>query len=329
MKLKGYGFPQTPVNHNAFWLFVELVKMNMTHKTPRAVRVEIVNGFVTDGGGGNPAGVVLDADGLSEAEMLRIAGLVGHSETAFVSRSVVAGFKFDFFTPNRRIAHCGHATIAAFSHLAALGRVAEGETSKETVDGPRKVVVRQGAAYMEQTAPIYRSPDDWAGAGVSEADVLASLGLTAGDLDPQGQPVLANTGNSFVLVGVRDSETLRALKPDSAAIADISEKLDLIGYYVFTRDPAATGKDATTRMFAPRYAIEEESGTGMAAGPLACLLHDRYGVDNDRLVIEQGHYMEPASPSTITVDLRRRDGRIVGLMAGGHGKAMRSFEIAV
>lgn len=303
--------------------------MSVVHASPRTVRVEIVNGFVTGGIGGNPAGVVLDADGLSDAEMLRIAGQVGLSETAFVSRSTVAGFKFDFFTPNRRIAHCGHATIAAFSYLAGLGRVADGETSKETVDGPRKVIVRQGAAFMEQTAPVYRTPAEWVEAGVTEADVLASLGLTAGDLDPLGQPVLVNTGNSFVLVGVRDGGTLRGLRPDPAAIADISDKLDLIGYYVYTRDPAATGGDATARMFGPRYAIEEESATGMAAGPMACLLHDRYGVAKDRLVIEQGYFMEPPSPSTITVDLRVSDGRITGLMAGGHGKAMRGFEVAV
>lgn len=295
--------------------------MNMVHAEPRTVTVEIVNGFVTGDVGGNPAGVVLDADALSEADMLRIAGQVGLSETAFVSRSAVAGFKFDFFTPNRRIAHCGHATIAAFSYLAQLGRVADGETSKETVDGPRRIVVKDGAAYMEQLAPTYRTAEQWD--GVTEADVLASLGLTVDDLDPQGRPVLANTGNSFVLVGVRDAAVLRDLQPDRAAITAVSEALDLIGYYVFTRDPAATAGDATTRMFAPRYAIDEEAGTGMAAGPLACLLHDRYGVDRDRLVIEQGHFMQPPSPSTITVELARANGRITGLMAGGRGKVMR------
>ncbi|WP_245823732.1 PhzF family phenazine biosynthesis protein [Photobacterium proteolyticum] len=41
----------------------------------------------------------------------------GLSETAFVSQSDVADFKLAFFTPNRRIAHCGHATIATFSCL--------------------------------------------------------------------------------------------------------------------------------------------------------------------------------------------------------------------
>ena len=123
--------------------------MNYTQELVKTIQAHIVNGFVTDGIGGNPAGVVLDADKLSDTEMLAIATKVGLSETAFVSKSQTEGFKLDFFTPNRRIAHCGHATIATFSYLAELGRVSEGDTSKATIDGPRKISIKNGAAYME------------------------------------------------------------------------------------------------------------------------------------------------------------------------------------
>ena len=81
------------------------------------IQVKIVNAFVEDNKGGNPAGIVLDADALTKEQKLYIASKVGLSETAFVSRSREADFKLDFFTPNRQIAHCGHATIATFSYL--------------------------------------------------------------------------------------------------------------------------------------------------------------------------------------------------------------------
>ncbi|WP_286830778.1 MULTISPECIES: PhzF family phenazine biosynthesis protein [Kordiimonas] len=294
-----------------------------------SITAHIVNGFVQNGAGGNPAGVVLDADGLSDAQMLAVAKNIGASETAFVSRSATEGFKLDFFTPNRRIAHCGHATIATFSYLAEIGRVPEGVTSKETVDGPRKIIIEGGAAFMEQLAPRYSSAPDWQAAGISEADVLASLGLAADDLDPRALPTLVNTGNSFMVVGVKTGETLRALTPDLKAIERISDALDLIGYYVFTTDHAATSKHATTRMFAPRYAIDEEAATGMAAGPLACLLFDRLDAKTQRLEIEQGHFMTPTSPSLITVDLSVTDGRITGLMAGGYGKSMKTLQVEI
>ncbi|MFT4938784.1 MAG: PhzF family phenazine biosynthesis protein [Paraglaciecola sp.] len=301
--------------------------MNKTQDTGRTISAQIVNGFVTGGVGGNPAGVVLDADGLSKNEMLGIATKIGLSETAFVSSSETEGFKLDFFTPNRRIAHCGHATIATFSYLAELGRIGEGETSKETVDGPRKILIKDGAAYMEQLAPKYRLPADWAKDDVTMDDLLQSLGITQSDLDSSISPVLANTGNSFIVVGVKNGASLRKLKPDFDLISVISEKLDLIGYYVFTTDSKATNKDATTRMFAPRYAIEEESATGMAAGPLACVLHDYLHLGKDTFLIEQGRFMEPASPSIIRVKLSVENDKIQNLMAGGDGKISKTLSI--
>jgi len=301
--------------------------MKQTQVTKNTIPAQIVNGFVTGGIGGNPAGVVLDADHLSETEMLGIAAKIGLSETAFVSSSNTEGFKLDFFTPNRRIAHCGHATIATFSYLAELGRISEGETSKETVDGPRKISIKNGAAYMEQLAPEYRTPDQWEKDDVTVADVLQSLGITESDLSTGIGPILVNTGNSFIVVGVKDGATLSGLHPDFDLISVISEKLELIGYYVFTTDSNATDKDATTRMFAPRYAIEEESATGMAAGPLACVLHDHLHIGKDTFQIEQGRFMEPASPSLITVELSVENGEVQNLMAGGHGKVSRSLSI--
>ena len=291
------------------------------------IKAHIVNGFTAGSKGGNPAGVVLDADKLDEKDMLRIAKKVGLSETAFVSKSKTEGFKLDFFTPNMRIAHCGHATIATFSYLAELGRVQEGETSKETVDGPRKIIIKEGAAYMEQKAPKYSTSKEWASADVTNSTVLNSLGLTEEDLDTRVGPMLVNTGNSFMVVGVKNSDILKGILPDQDAIAEISEKLDLIGYYVFTTDTSETEHDATTRMFAPRYAIPEESATGMAAGPLACLLHDYLDLKRDVIIIDQGHFMEPASPSIINVDLAIKDGKITGLMAGGYGRPMKEMEI--
>lgn len=303
--------------------------MNVSQAIGQNVTVQIVHGFVDNGLGGNPAGVVLDADGLTEAQMLKIASQVGLSETAFVSQSATEGFKLDFFTPNRRIAHCGHATIAAFSHLDALGRISDPETSKETVDGPRRILIKDGAAFMEQLAPRYETPEDWTSQGVSLQDVLGSLGLFPSNLDHEMPPVLVNTGNSFIVIGVADRETLASIKPDFEQIKTISDRLDLIGYYVFTTAQCSDGRDATARMFAPRYAIDEEAATGMAAGPLACVLHDLGHRRQHGFLIEQGMFMETPSPSLIQVELEVRDGAIASLMAGGQGKVMRSFQLSV
>lgn len=76
------------------------------------IEVRIVNAFIDGPAGGNPAGVVVDANALTAAQKLKVARQVGLSETAFVSASDTASIKLEFFTPTRQIAHCGHATIA-------------------------------------------------------------------------------------------------------------------------------------------------------------------------------------------------------------------------
>ena len=303
--------------------------MSIHQEIFRTVPVQIVNAFVKDGAGGNPAGVMLDADRYSDDEKLLIAQKVGLSETAFVSKSETCGIRLDFFTPTKRIAHCGHATIATFSYLAELQRFGDGETSKETIDGPRKIILDRGMAYMEQLAPTYSPAANWSDKGVTLCDVLKSLGLASDDLDDRTRPVLVNTGNNFIVLAVRDQATLKNITPDQDAINAISEKLDLIGYYIFTTETGDADIDATTRMFAPRYGIAEEAATGMAAGPLACVLYDFLDMKKDTFLIAQGAFMAQPSPSQIKVTLDLKEGRITGLLAGGQGKVMKNLNITL
>ena len=80
-----------------------------------------VNAFTANGEHGNPAGVVLDAEHLSDEQMLTIARQIDLSETAFVSASSRADYRIRFFTTTDEVDLCGHATIAAWSLLRSLG----------------------------------------------------------------------------------------------------------------------------------------------------------------------------------------------------------------
>lgn len=287
------------------------------------IQVQIVNAFTDNDLGGNPAGVVLDADELNAKQKISIAAKVGLSETAFVSSSKSAAYKLDFFTPTRQIAHCGHATIATFSYLRQLKRIGEGITSKETIDGNREILIDGDMAFMEQRSPNYIELED------RMDDVFNSLGITNNDLIANVRPAVVNTGNSFLIVPMINEQAVSQVHPDSDAINKISEDFDLIGYYIFSETTRVPGRDAGTRMFAPRYGIKEEAATGMAAGPLACFLHDKMKIDKDVFLIEQGHLMIPASPSVITAKLNCDNQKISMLMAGGEAKVMRSMTVSV
>jgi PhzF family phenazine biosynthesis protein len=287
------------------------------------IEVQILNAFVDNDKGGNPAGVVLNADNLTNEQKLYIANAVGLSETAFVSQSESADFKLDFFTPNRQIAHCGHATIATFSYLSQLGKIGASHSSKETIDGRREILIVDDLAFMEQKAPKYIDIS-------SKKDmILKSLNLKEEQLLGNAPIELVNTGNSFILIPVTNSETLKGIQPNFDIISQISEELDLIGFYVFTTETNNPKRDVSTRMFAPRYGILEEAGTGMAAGPLACYLFDKLNIKKQRILIAQGLFMQEPSPSLIIVDLILKNDKINGLFAGGKGKVISKMKIVL
>lgn len=287
----------------------------------KTITVNIIHAFADHRKGGNPAGVVLDADDLSSKEKLKIAAEVGLSETAFVSRSDVADFKLDFFTPNKQIPHCGHATVATFSYLKQTGRVVKDKPSKETIDGVRQIFFDGDLAFMEQRAPGFISI-------AMEDETLSLAGLQIGneDLIAGLRPIIVNTGNNFLIVPVQSEDILQQLKPDLQIIESISEKYDLIAFYVYT--PAKTHDAiATTRMFGPYYGIPEEAATGMAAGPLACYLHRYDNMNDNKVVITQGRFMQPPSPSRIIVQLEKEDNTIQRLFAGGTAYVARELTV--
>ena len=287
------------------------------------IEAHIINAFVDGNIGGNPAGVVLNADGLSSGNKLEIASIIGLSETAFVSSSKVADFKLVFFTPTKQIAHCGHATIATFVYLRELGLITKSRTSKETIDGNREIYFDGDMAFMEQVAPSYKEIDHCID------DICSSLGISIDDLPNNHNPFIVNTGNSFLIVPLKDEKAVLGAHADLDEIQRISEEFDLIGYYIFSQQTKKPGRDAATRMFAPRYGINEESATGMAAGPLACYLYDKMGINKDVFLIEQGHFMKSPSPSFLTVKLNIQDGKISALIAGGKAKVMKSMIISI
>lgn len=290
------------------------------------IDVQIVNSLTDGDVGGNPAGVVIDADALNLQQKLDVARQVGLSETAFVSKSGVATVKLEFFTPTRQIAHCGHATIATFSLLRELGRVNVGELTKETIDGCRNVLVDYHSVLMEQRSPTY-------GPIASESDlahrVAWSIGLRHADIYKTANPTIVNTGNSFLMIALPDGRSVADVQPDHSMIEAISNELDLIGYYLFSTATIIGGRHAGARMFAPRFGIIEESATGTAAGPLACFLHEHMHVEDREIVIEQGRLMRAPSPSVIKVMLDIDDGGISRLMAGGGARVVRSMNLEV
>ncbi|GGH54702.1 hypothetical protein GCM10008014_23650 [Paenibacillus silvae] len=94
----------------------------------RTIQVSHIEAFSSIPGKGNPAGVILEADHLSEATMQQIAYAVSFNETVFVLKTNLADVRLRYFTPGHEINLCGHATMAALYGLKMRGLL-EGKDS--------------------------------------------------------------------------------------------------------------------------------------------------------------------------------------------------------
>lgn len=284
------------------------------------IRGYTINAFAKEAGGGNPAGIVFDADRLSEQEMRKIAKKLGYSETAFVMKSNPADFHLRFFTTEEEVDLCGHATIGTFSAMSQLGMIKEGGYLQETKAGVLEVIVDSDhKVMMQMSLPEF-------GATIAKREIAESLNLDESKIDAHLPIQIVSTGLKDLIVPIPDRETVDAMQPDFEKIKQISQKYGIVGYHVFCTEPLDTAHTAYCRNFAPLYGIAEESATGTSNGALGCYLFHVSDVDRKgqiRYVMEQGYGMK--RPSEIEVELLFDRHNIKDVKVGGAANDLSPF----
>ena len=268
--------------------------------------------FSSDQGGGNPAGIVLDAAALGDAEMLSIAADVGFSETAFLTPPPAGldapagrGFTVRYFSPIAEVAFCGHATVATAVALAE--RIGPGEVVFSTLAGvvPVTVTERDGVPYATLTSVEPRTSD------VSQDDLvgaLAALGWEPGDLDPALPPAIANAGNDHLVIAAATRERLAALDYDFGRLKALMERRGLTTVPLVWRESDTVFH---VRDPFPVGGVVEDPATGAAAAAFGAYLRAMglvRPVESAQLTVHQGHDM--GRPSLLTVGLLAGDARV-------------------
>jgi PhzF family phenazine biosynthesis protein len=276
-------------------------------KMNRRVRMFQVDAFTTQMFSGNPAGVVLDAQDLPEADLQSIAREFRGGDTAFALPPDGADhdLRVRFFTPRAETAFVGHATVALHAVRAALGlpparrqKQRSGIIDVGSLEGP------QGGRYFfsQPPPPLHGAID-----ASSLRAMLAALGLETTALDPLCPAVVAGERRARALIGVRDGGVLARLRPDFAQLAALSAAGHPPGFFVFTRSPAVPDCDTEARMFCPAIGIDEDPVSGNAHALLAMHLHSLRlvaGHDGELGFIgRQGHHMN--RPGVVGVTMHR------------------------
>lgn len=229
-----------------------------------------IDSFTKEKFKGNPAGVVVNADGLTESQMLAIARELNNSETAFLfspDNSCCNG-QIRYFTPTREVPTCGHATIAAMYARALEENLGSCVLKYKTQIGilpfeiirnnkDYQVIMTQGKFELSPTLDAEIT-----------GKIVAALGLTDKDIDRRCPIQIASTGHSKVMIGIKSRETLNHLIPNFNDLAELSKVINCNGYFVFTFDSDNEKILTHGRMFAPAIGINEDPVTGNANGPL-------------------------------------------------------------
>ena len=254
--------------------------------------------FASEPGGGNPAGIVLDAAGLSDDEMLDIARQVAYPETAFVVGETPTGPRVRYFSPAAEVPFCGHATIATAVVLAerdGLGRrvftTAAGEVALDATSGPDGGVQVAMTSVEPATRPIDPEVRD---------RLFALLGLSLDDV-AAGFPVLESfAGNWHPVIVLRDEELFHQFRFAPAPLAALKAEAGWFGTVTVLHRTAALEYEA--RNLFPAGRITEDPATGSAAASTGAYLREVGAVEpGDRVVIRQGRHV--GRPSILLVDV--------------------------
>ncbi|WP_350281230.1 PhzF family phenazine biosynthesis isomerase [Kribbella sp. HUAS MG21] len=252
--------------------------------------------FTSDPGGGNPAGVVLDARGLDEAEMQVIAAEVGYSETAFLTGSAGGVWTVRYFSPKAEVPFCGHATVATAVALAE--RDGPGEIVFSTRAGIVPVTVdAELRATLTSVEPSVEDAGD-----ISE--VLGLLGWAPEDLDPVLPPRIAYAGARHLVLGTATRQRLADLDYDFNGLLAYMLERDLTTLQLVWQESPTTFH---VRDPFPVGGVVEDPATGAAAAAFGAYLRE-LGLAQPTLTLHQGEDL--GRPSLITVDLHPDDQRI-------------------
>lgn len=260
--------------------------------------------FAERPGAGNPLAVVLDARDLDTAAMQAFANWTNLSETTFVLPPVEAGasYRVRIFTPRQELPFAGHPSIGTAHAVleAGLAQPVDGRLVQECAAGllPMTVAGEGAARRISVRAPRgrlrpLRVPHEDA---LSAALARVRRGALA--------PALIDNGPAWWVVELADDAAVRAMVPDLAAIAALTELTGAVGLAVFGRTPPGADHQLAVRAFCPADGIPEDPVTGSANAAIAAWIHESGALPaiGSRYLVSQGREMGRDGRLEVRVD---------------------------
>lgn len=252
---------------------------------------------------GNPVAVILDAEGLSDADMQAIARWTNLSETTFLLPAInpAADYRLRIFTPRSELPFAGHPTLGSAHAALEAGRVAlrDGVLVQECAQGLIRIAAEGGPKAPRlalDLPPASILP-------LEAADVAELEAIIGAPVIHEAKPALVNVGAVWVVAQLESVDALLALQPDYGRSARFERRLGATGLSLFG---SRGGGDAAieVRSFAPSCGVDEDPACGSGNGSIAVfrsingLLHP----GGENYVAAQGQKLGRDGRIFVTVD---------------------------
>ena len=285
-------------------------------------RYVTVDVFTDRAFGGNPLGVVLDAGGLSTAQMQAVATEFNYSETTFVLPPCDPAHdaQVRIFTVNRELPFAGHPNVGTAFVLATQAPEPPARLLFEEGAGlvPVEIVIEQGRVVStEFTAPqpLKRLSH------VSAEQAADCLSLSAGDVrTDRHAPQIISVGLPFLAVELASRGALQRARPNAAAFAKTFPCHGSDAIYFYPHDVLASEKPCgiQARMFHPGAGgLSEDPATGSATAAAAALLADLDSAGDGELKLSIGQGVDMGRPSLLLTRVPKQGGQVASVHVGG------------
>ena len=205
---------------------------------------------------GNPVAVVLDAEGLSDAEMQAFANWTNLSETTFVlpATDPAADYRVRIFTPKAELPFAGHPTLGTAHAVlgAGLAEAKDGRLVQQCAVGLVDLTVGEGALSFK--LPRYSLAE------LSDPEATAWIGAAV-----KGAVQAVNVGPVWLVAELAEVAALENLAHDPARLTRYYETTGMTGATLF----AVKGDRVVVRSFAPGDGIPEDPVCGSGNGAVA------------------------------------------------------------
>lgn len=212
----------------------------------KEIETYIVDSFTDEPFKGNPAGVCILKNELSDSEMLSIAKELGLSETAFIGEiNENNDYPIRFFSPVMEIPLCGHATLASSKVLFEK----KGLNSISFVNIQNlRLPIAYNEEFIKMGFPIYETIPK----GVP-FELLKALGIE------KINNSVYNTETKILLLEIQSAELLKNLTPD---FDNLKKSHTEINGVLVTALSTKEGFDFESRYFWPWSGTNEDPVTG-------------------------------------------------------------------